>query len=355
VVRRETDIFIIGAGPYGLTLANFLASTGEDFVIAGRPMELWLNHTFTRSSLRSNVAASEIAAPGDPFAFANFHRDRHGPGPVPTGRVSVETYREYVHWMLKRLEYDIIEQYVTEIASHGSRYRIVLESGDEIVSRRVVVASGVAHHLNLPVVLADDPRLLHSYDVPAIEDLSDEMVLVIGAGQSAAEAIATLASNGNSVHWYSRKPPRYFEEPLNLPPWIFNIVVRSAAALRLLPGRLVQALFGIFSATTITPNHQPQLDGIFHCRKLPPLDDYDHIVAATGYRYSARFLTFLADDVRRELDTTDGMPNVDRNFQSSLPGLYFLGPITEHAFGPPMKFMIGARYAGPKLADVLRS
>lgn len=351
----HTDTFIVGTGPYGLTLGNYLADAGADFVIAGRPMELWLNHTFSTASLRSNVPTSEIPSPDDRFAFAAFHRETGQSGPVPTGRVNNHIYREYVHWVLKGLQFDIIEQYVTSIERDGDRYRVAVQSGETFSARNVVLACGVAHHLNVPPELVDDPRVVHSYDVPKIENLRDERVLVIGAGQSAAEAIKSLEINGNTVHWFSRQQPKYFEEPLNLPTWIFNLVVQGAAVLRALPAPIVQRIFGIFSATTITPNHQPQLERVLHCLRMPPLDDYDRIVAATGFRYSINFLNFLSEDIQYALATKSGMPDVSRDFQSSLPGLYLLGPITEHAFGPPMKFMIGARYAGPKLAGVLTS
>jgi hypothetical protein len=38
------------------------------------------------------------------------------------------------------------------------------------------------------------------------------------------------------------------------------------------------------------------------------------------------------------------------NFQSSVPGAYFLGPIAAFSFGPLFRFVCGAEYAAPALA-----
>ena len=350
MVMTTTDTLIIGAGPYGLALANHLHETGHDFAIVGKPMDLWLRHTFANADLRSNVPTSEISAPQDKYSFASFFNELHPDEEVPAERVSVERYREYIGWMLKRVEYPINECHVTNVERRSGTYHVTLETGEEMTAERVVVASGVAHHLHIPDFLNKDDRVVHSYQVGQIEDMIEKKVLVIGAGQSAAEAMDLLVSNGNIVHWYSRKEPRYFAEPLRLPTWIFNIVVRSAELFRALPHRLVQRVFGIFSASTITPDHEELLRSIPRCSRLPALDEYEHIVAATGYRYSVKFLEFLSEEIRSGIQLERDMPVVDHDFGTSIPGLYFIGPITEQFFGPPMKFMMGSRYAGPRLA-----
>ena len=84
------------------------------------------------------------------------------------------------------------------------------------------------------------------------------------------------------------------------------------------------------------------------------LERFDHIIAATGYRYGCATLPFLSTTIRNRLTLRHDQPVVDHTFQSSLPGLYFIGPITEPLFGPAMKFMIGAHYAAPRLAAHLR-
>ena len=40
-----------------------------------------------------------------------------------------------------------------------------------------------------------------------------------------------------------------------------------------------------------------------------------------------------------------GTPAVGRDYQSSVPGLYFIGPAVAPTFGPVMRFVFGARHA----------
>src|SRR5262249_61607171 len=71
----------------------------------------------------------------------------------------------------------------------------------------------------------------------------------------------------------------------------------------------------------------------------------DHVIAATGYRADVARLTFLGDQVRAGLRTVAGTPAVGRDYQSSVPGLYFIGPAVAPTFGPVMRFVFGARHA----------
>ena len=44
------------------------------------------------------------------------------------------------------------------------------------------------------------------------------------------------------------------------------------------------------------------------------------------------------------------MPMVNGGFESSVPGLYFVGPPAVDSFGPLMRFMVGAEYVAPLVA-----
>jgi hypothetical protein len=47
------------------------------------------------------------------------------------------------------------------------------------------------------------------------------------------------------------------------------------------------------------------------------------------------------------------MPVVSAKFESSVPGLYFVGLPAVDSFGPLMRFMVGAEYAAPRVARAL--
>ena len=48
-----------------------------------------------------------------------------------------------------------------------------------------------------------------------------------------------------------------------------------------------------------------------------------------------------------------GAPILTRNFESSVPGLYFIGVAAAASFGPLMRFTFGARYAARRLTRAL--
>lgn len=350
---RSTSILVVGAGPYGLSLANHLHASGKSFTIIGKPMELWKSHTFTDASLRSDMATSEIAHPEDKYSLTNFRTVRNFPKEQIKERVSVKEYRDYIEWVLEDLPYEIQENYLSNLTKEGDLYQAELDDGSIIEATQVVIATGVAHHLHIPEVFASDDRVVHSYFTQKIEAFKNEKLLVVGAGQSAAEAMEICLDNDNDVEWYSRKAPRFYSEPLDLPKWLFDLVVKSAGLFRRMPTGLIRSVFSIFSATTMTPEYEEMLKDVKRYDELPDLDGYDHIVAATGYHYTLKHMRFLDAELRASLEMREAMPRIDRNFMSSLKDLYFVGPATEMFFGPPMKFMIGSRYAAPKLAAIL--
>ena len=79
----------------------------------------------------------------------------------------------------------------------------------------------------------------------------------------------------------------------------------------------------------------------------------DHVIAATGFRVDLSRLTLLSPALRRDVAEYRGAPILTRNFESSVPGLYFIGPAAAASFGPMMRFTFGARYAARRLTRAL--
>lgn len=351
--KKMISVLIVGAGPYGLSLANYMSALGQEFKIIGKPMELWNEHTFSDASLRSEMATSEIAHPQSAYSIQAFRSQKGLKPGIASERIKVSEYRQYIGWVLAALPYEIQEEYLSNLSHRGDYFQAELESGEVLKAKQVVIATGVAHHLNTPAEFSEARSVIHSYYTQEIEALQGKKVLVVGAGQSAAEAMEICGRNENQVHWYARKEPRFYSEPLDLPKWIFDLVVKSAGLFRRLPHGLIQYLFSIFSATTMTPDHKQKLAAINRFSMLPDLSNYDHVISATGYNYTLKHMNFLADELRETLEMKTAMPRIDKNFMSSMRDLYFIGPSTEMFFGPPMKFMIGSHYVAPRLSRIL--
>jgi hypothetical protein len=62
---------------------------------------------------------------------------------------------------------------------------------------------------------------------------------------------------------------------------------------------------------------------------------------------------FLAPELRDALRTRDGYPQLEAGFESSVPGLHFLGTPAAGTFGPLNRFVVGSRYAARELTRVI--
>ena len=76
----------------------------------------------------------------------------------------------------------------------------------------------------------------------------------------------------------------------------------------------------------------------------------DRLVLGTGYRPDVRGLDFLAPDLLRRLRTAGPGPVLNRWYESSVPGLHFVGALAEHDFGPLCRFVAGAGTAARQVA-----
>jgi thioredoxin reductase len=79
----------------------------------------------------------------------------------------------------------------------------------------------------------------------------------------------------------------------------------------------------------------------------------DHVIAGTGYRTDLTRLQFLDDGLRSALRTLAGSPVTGGGYQSSVAGLYFVGPAVAPTFGPVMRFVFGSHHAATVVARQL--
>jgi hypothetical protein len=79
----------------------------------------------------------------------------------------------------------------------------------------------------------------------------------------------------------------------------------------------------------------------------------DRLIAATGYKVDLKRLPFLDDKLRQTIRVADGWPVLSPRFESSAPGLYFVGISSALSFGPMMRFAFGANYSARSLSKHL--
>ncbi len=76
----------------------------------------------------------------------------------------------------------------------------------------------------------------------------------------------------------------------------------------------------------------------------------DHVLMGTGYRVSVARMNFLTADLSQAIHTVKGYPVLNRGFESSVKGLYFVGATGAYSFGPLCRFVAGTPYTAPTMA-----
>ena len=81
--------------------------------------------------------------------------------------------------------------------------------------------------------------------------------------------------------------------------------------------------------------------------------EVDFVIAGTGYDVNVSRLKFLDSEISDRIDRIEGAPTLNINFESSVPGLHFTGPLSFMCFGPLFRFVTGAEVTSRRLARYL--
>ncbi len=160
------DVAIVGAGPYGLSLAAHLREAGISFRIFGKPMSTWRNHMPKGMCLKSEGFASNLSAPDKNStleAWCAATGKEYSAQKIP---VAVEDFVAYADWFTRTYVPTLEILNVTNIVRGMDGYWLTLEDGARVEAARVVMAVGITWFKNLPEALAGLPAaaVSHSFD-----------------------------------------------------------------------------------------------------------------------------------------------------------------------------------------------
>ncbi len=379
----DSQLIIIGAGPFGLALAAHAQQLGIDYLVVGKPMEFWRDNMPTGMYLRS---ASDWHL--DVANDATIERFLAEQGQTPAGvePLSRDMYLRYVLWFQEQKQIHTLPVYVTQLdyrPNAARAFRAITDEGEVIAADKVVIAVGFKYFKHLPpdvVQLLPPVRFAHTCDLVDFTNLRDKRCLILGGRQSAFEWAALIHEAGAAaVHVAHRHPSPAFQaadwswvNPLvdamaDNPGWFRNLA----------PEEKDRVAYHLWSEGRLKV--EPWLErrihqsGVFvwpqtrveHCTELPDgtvavtFDDdttvlVDQIVLATGYKVQIDRVPFLAHgNILRQLATRNGFPVLDEHFQTNVPGLFITSMAAAQDFGPFWGFTIAVRTSARLIGEAL--
>ena len=378
----ETNLLIIGAGPFGLALSAQAAHLGIEHLIVGKPMEFWRNNMPKGMYLRS--ACDWHLDPLNIDTIQSYLQSE-GKTARDVEPLSLEFYHSYAEWFQKQKQIAPRPVYIRQLDHSTENNHLVATTldGDTIQARHVVIAPGFKHFANVPDELkARLPagRFSHTCDFVDFETATNNRYLIIGGRQSAFEWAALLVDAGASVvHLSHRHDSPAFKEsdwswvnPLvdamvDNPNWFRRLSPEEKDALnqkhwaegRLkvepwLEPRLRSDHVRIWPRTEVVNCLEQESGELLVELSNGETLTVDRIILATGYKMNIAQLPLLsAGNILNRLATHNGFPVLDDHFQTSIPGLFITSMPATQAFGPFFGFTIAVRVSATLICQAI--
>ena len=373
-----TDVAIVGAGPYGLSVAAHLRSVrGLETSVFGEPMSFWERQMPVGMLLRSPWAGShlsdrECSLTLDAYRAKN---GNHFDAPIPLNR-----FIDYGHWFQQRAVPDVDKRQVRLVEKNARGFQLTLNDGATLDARHVIVACGIGSFAWRPAAFENLPSSVasHSSEHRDLSMFKGKQMMVVGAGQSALESAALLHEVGAMaevlirapiVRWLHQRPllHKWPIEPLlyappDVGPALLSHIVARPNWFRRLPRGLQDALGPRSIRAAGSAWLKPRVNevrieiGRFVVSAVPHdkglklgIDDgseriVDHVLLGTGYRVDISRYGFLSRALLASIKQIDGYPQLSSGFESSVRGLHFVGAPAAWSFGPLMRFVAGAEF-----------
>lgn len=393
--RTPSVVAIIGAGPYGLSLAAHLRAKGVPFRIFGQPMQTWATQMPEGMRLKSDGFASNLSTGAAPYTLAQFCEETGRPYHDTLLPVPVEDFIAYGQEFARRFVPTLEPEDIRSLQSVDGHYRLRTASGEEFLARRVVIATGLSLFQHLPKQFRHLPasRVTHPSQHTSFGEFAGREVTVLGRGASSLNAAALLREAGAKVTLISRSRKIHIHEladPANRPlhqkllhpstplgtsmrswlackaPDLFHslpIAVRRVLVHKHLGPAGGAALKGRLEGLTMMLGASIQAiepgKGSSEGLRVTLTDSRSkvrqlvtsHLIAGTGYRTDLKRLSFLSENMQGQIRTNDrGAPRLTRGFESSVKGLHFIGPIAAPEFGPLARFVAGAEFTAERVS-----
>ncbi|MGA7255017.1 MAG: NAD(P)-binding domain-containing protein [Terracidiphilus sp.] len=386
------DVVILGAGPYGLSIAAHLNRLKVPYRIFGRPMQSWQSNMPKGMLLKSDGFATRLYDPDGAFTLQHYCAETNQPYADVGIPVPVEVFAAYGIEFQKRMVPSLEQLELTSVKSVPQGFEVCTEAGERFLARRVVIAAGITHFGWLPPELVRLPRefATHSSAYGDLSPFKGRKVAVVGAGASAIDIAAILREVGAEPEIVTRARAITFHTPSTEPRPFFERLIKPRSGLGLgWRSRLCTDAPLLFHAMPeqfrfrVVRGHLGPAPGWFVREKVASIPTHlgvelkaaevrgskvhltlangtgstnltvDHVIGGTGYRVALERLRFLDNGIRKQIQAVEDTPVLNRFFESSVRGLYFVGVASANSFGPLARFAYGAMYTSRRLSQHL--
>jgi lysine/ornithine N-monooxygenase len=376
----ETDLLIIGAGPFGMSLAAQALHDGIDHLVVGKPMEFWRQNMPKGMYLRSDCDWHLDAQNVHTLKAYAHSLGKTAKEVVP---ISLEFYLSYCEWFQHQKKLQPLSIYIKRLDRNGS-YRATTYDDDVIDARRVVLAPGFRHFAHVPAELQQrlpEGRFEHTAEFVDFADASNKRYLIVGGRQSAFEWAALLLEVGAAaVHISHRhaspafaiadwewviptvdniaEDPNWFRRLSEQEKDAVNKRLWSEGRLKIEPWlepRLQDDRLHVWPHTELVSCEQQEDGALLVSISNGEKVLVDQIVLATGYKVNITKLPYLAaGNVLQELETRNGFPVLDDHFETSAPGLFITSMPATQDFGPFFGFTVSVRASAKLICERLK-
>lgn len=379
----QTDLLIIGAGPFGLAIAAQAAHLGIEHLVVGKPMDFWRKNMPQGMYLRSSW--DWHLDPVDVHTIEKFLESR-GQSTAEIEPLSLDFYLSYTEWFQTQKGIVVSPWTVQRLdrSAEDGIFRATTSEGHTIEARNVALAPGFRYFPNIPAELKTRlpaGRYEHTCEFVDFSAAANKRYLIVGGRQSAFEWAALLFEAGaqrvyishrhdspafaisdwtwvdplvarmnEDVNWFRRLSPDekeslnkrlWAEGRLKLEPWLEPRIRNDRV--QILPRTEVADCVERNGELVVTLS-----DG----RTLT----CDEIVLATGYKVEIGQIPFLANgNVLTDLETRNGFPVLDERFQTSVPRLFITSMPATQDFGPFFAFTVSVRVSAKLICDAVHA
>jgi hypothetical protein len=392
-----SETVIVGAGPYGLSIAAHLRAAGIPYQLFGSTLESWRAFMPAGMILKSEPFASNLWDPRRKFTLQRFAAEAKIPYEHSGRPLSLAKFLDYAEWFRQRAVGEPNPAKVQRITGSAGEFTLEFANQAPVKARRVILATGHMAFRYVPSELAGlaEPLCFHSTRIGDPRAFAGRDVTIVGAGQSALESAALLHEAGAVVRLIARAERliwnpapsanrRSLFDSIRRPESGLGYGWRSVAVCelpqvfrRLFPApkrhRFVAGSWGPTGAWWLRNRFEDRVNTLLssRIRSASPVGERirlvvdqpggpseietDHVICGTGFKVDVDRMDLLDAALRTSIAREGAAPLLDAHFETSVGGLFIVGIASAPTFGPVMRFMFGAKHVAPALARHLRA